>query len=104
MERFPLNSALLNRYETFSAPDEIEEDEQPWTDEQYAAADALLEATMCPVRYRVLVEASGTLGEMSDALKAHEAGCVACGSTKKTVVSDRLMLGTQAVPCCGEAA
>lgn len=37
-------------------------------------------------------------------LRAFDALCLACGCTKKTVVSDRLMLGTKGSPCCGEAA
>jgi hypothetical protein len=87
MDRFPLNSAFMNRYER-TVPDEPEDDIQEEMDEE-----ELLEC-MCPGRWQILMEATGTLDELTDALRAHEAECIECGATRKTVGSDRPTLGT----------
>ena len=52
----------------------------------------------CPTRYALVCEAA-TINQMCLALRAHEAECVHCGCTKKTVVSDRLTVNPAAV-CC----
>jgi hypothetical protein len=52
----------------------------------------------CSVR-QSLIAASDTLSTMRVLLRSHEAECVHCGCTKKTVVSDRLMVRAGAV-CC----
>ena len=50
-------------------------------------------AGVCPTRYALT---------MMDALKSHSAECAACGSTRKTVVSDRELLDAGAVCCEGK--
>jgi hypothetical protein len=82
MDRFPLNSAFMNRYERTDS----NEPEEPIHEE--IDEEELLEC-MCPGRWQILVAAKGTLGELTDALQAHQAECLECGSTRKTVGSDR---------------
>jgi hypothetical protein len=62
----------------------------------------VIPAGTCPTRYAP-VSAAETIDEMRLALRSHEAECAQCGSTKKTVVGDRLLVNPAAV-CCGEAA
>jgi precorrin-2 methylase len=62
----------------------------------------VMPAGACPTRY-AMVCAADTIDEMRLALRAHESECAQCGSTKKTVIDDRLLVNAAAV-CCGEAA
>jgi hypothetical protein len=54
----------------------------------------------------VVMMAGTTAGEMFNTLRAHEAQCVHCASTRHTVVSERLALNTPTAVCCesGKAA
>ena len=60
-------------------------------------------AGVCPTRYALTMGAASA-GAIMDALKSHSAECAACGSTRKTVVSDRELLDAGAVCCEGKAA
>jgi hypothetical protein len=52
----------------------------------------------CATRDALICQAQ-TINQMRLALRAHECECVHCACTRKTVVSDRLMLRPDAV-CC----
>jgi hypothetical protein len=65
--------------------------------------DLAPEEPLCPAA-DVIIEMAHTGRELLDLLKAHVAECAVCGSTKKTVQSDRLALGTKGSVCCGEVA
>jgi hypothetical protein len=73
-------------YETFAGPDEAERDYDivtltPAALVFMAAEEEAEEAEMlalCPERYRIISEASGTLGEMSDAIHTHVLTCSRC--------------------------
>lgn len=86
-------------YESFAAPDEPE-DEEPEADEEPDWA------SMCPdlvAIYHAEFPEDATLGDLFDAVKAHEIQCAQCLCAKKDVVSDRLYVREGAV-CCGEVA
>lgn len=64
------------------------------------------EPERCLVRIQIITAASGTIGEMRDALKAHAAAeCAFCASTQETVLADRYFLYVHDAVCCeGKAA
>lgn len=85
-------------YETFGAPDEDE-----LAGEDDGAEDEDSDWVPACVEVRRIMDQAATLGEMSDLLKAHQgAQCVACGSTRKTVATDRELVDANAA-CCEAA-
>src|SRR5262249_54784261 len=55
--------------------------------------------SVCLSRFGIAQGCSST-DEFRRLLKAHQAECVVCSSTRKTVISDRSALGTPAAVCC----
>jgi hypothetical protein len=65
----------------------------------------LVDAPTCPALLVLIDQPELTVADLREILKAHDsATCAACGSTRKTVVSCRLSLGTPGAACCGDVA
>jgi hypothetical protein len=64
-------------------------------------ADYLAGLPSCRVRQDI-IDSAETTRSLVKALQAHDFGCEACGSTKKTGIEDRLFV-TSAAICCGKA-
>jgi adenine/guanine phosphoribosyltransferase-like PRPP-binding protein len=91
----------MDRFQERTTFEETEQLENEVTESMLVAQDAEELAVFgprCSVRDALIV-ASDTIATMRVLLRSHEAECVHCGCTKKTVVSDRLMVTADAV-CC----
>jgi hypothetical protein len=63
-----------------------------------------LSSPLCPEQATIMNTAE-TIGELANRLRAHElTECVACASTGKTVIEDRLHVNPAAICCEGEVA
>jgi hypothetical protein len=69
-----------------------------------AEADRLAALQSSCDRRALLIDRAQTTGELVNLLRAHDMECVICGSTRKTVVSDRLYVNSAAVCCNLEVA
>ena len=97
-------------YESFAASDTYGTPFERATSEEWAECEAIPVEYACPVAQNLIDRMNDRwtprdLHELADALRAHTGSeCVMCGSTRKTVVSDRLYLGRLDAVCCGEVA
>jgi hypothetical protein len=105
MDRFseesPLMAARAARYETFSAPDEPEEIEEPLgcNHDFVREDDTQCTCLECGETWEVQEEPAPVVLRVLQAVE-----CVQCRSTRRTVVSDRLYVSSEAVCCEREVA
>lgn len=64
--------------------------------------DGVPNEPLCSVVPAIVEQATG-IDQLVQTLKAHIAECALCGSTRKTVVDDRLYLKKPAAVCCGDS-
>lgn len=64
-----------------------------------AEADALAALQTTCDRRAMLIDRAESTAELVNLLRAHDTECAVCGSSRKTVVSDRLYVNSAAV-CC----
>jgi hypothetical protein len=88
MDRFQERTTYEERENEVTAAELVEQD----------AEELAVFGPRCATRDALICQAQ-TINQMRLALRAHECECVHCACTKKTVVSDRLMVRADAV-CC----
>lgn len=63
-------------------------------------SDDLPEEPICPMVAEI-AESAGSVRQFAELLRAHQpATCVHCAEGRKTVVSDRLVMGSRDAVCC----